>query len=93
MTYDRSLTYASHLLFITTTQGGCLSYFSVIVIEYPDKSYVRDKGLICLTVPEAYNPSWQERHDSRWGRHEGRSRELPGHVVASFQKQRNQEGL
>lgn len=64
-----------------------LSYFSVTVEKYPDKSNFREKGFNWLTVSGVNSLSWQERHDSRWGRHGGRSRVLPGHVALAIKNQ------
>lgn len=38
-------------------------------------------------VPGTYSPSWQRKHGGRWGQHEGRSRGLSGHIVATIKKE------
>lgn len=40
-------------------EAGCLSHFSTAMTKCSDQSYLREKGLFWLTVPEGQNPPRQ----------------------------------
>lgn len=46
----------------------CTSFFSVVVIEYPDRTAWERNGLFQLTVPVRQSSQWERRCGNRWSR-------------------------